>query len=91
MADARYFHRNEGLRAVAASQAIRELGPVRWGPDRTFWAYLPSGVWHSADDILHARIVRTLEENYRPAHAQTIRDVLRRDLPDARFLAAAVG
>jgi putative DNA primase/helicase len=80
MADARYFHKADGLKAVAAAAAVRDLGPVRWGPDRTFWCYLPSGVWHSDDDLLHARIVRTLGENYRPSHAQTIRDVLRAEV-----------
>lgn len=80
MADARYFHRNEGLKAVAAATAVSDLGPVRWGPDRTFWLYSPLGVWHSGDDLLHARIVRTLADSYRPAHAQTIRDVLRAEV-----------
>jgi putative DNA primase/helicase len=80
MADARYFHKHEGLKAFAAANAVRDLGPVRWGPDRTFWCYLPTGVWHSDDDLLHARIVRTLEENYRPAHSQVIRDVLRSEV-----------
>jgi putative DNA primase/helicase len=80
MADARYFHKHEGLKAFAAADAVRGLGPLRWGPDRTFWCYLPSGVWHSDDDLLHARMVRLLQENYRPAHAQVIRDVLRAEV-----------
>lgn len=97
MADARFFHKHEGLKAFAAANAIRDLGPVRWGPDRTFWCYLPSGVWHSDDDLLHARIVRTLGENYRPAHAQVIRDVLRSEVgrigiePVARWINVANG
>lgn len=80
MADARYFHKNEGLKAVSAAQAIADLGPIRWGPDRTFWCYSPAGVWHSGDEILHARIVRTLGDAYRPAHAETIRHVLRAEV-----------
>lgn len=80
MADPRYFHKHEGLKAVAVAQAVRDFGPIRWGPDRTFWSYRPGGVWHSDDDLLHARIVRTLGDNYRPAHAQTVRDVLRAEV-----------
>jgi putative DNA primase/helicase len=97
VADARYFHKSEGLKAYAAAQAIRDLGPLRWGPDRTFWCYLPSGVWHSDDDLLHARIVRTLQEAYRPAHAQVIRDVLRAEVgrigiePVARWINVSNG
>jgi putative DNA primase/helicase len=80
MADNRYFHKHEGLKAFAVAAAVRDLGPIRWGPDRTFWCYLPTGVWHSDDDLLHARIVRTLGDNYRPAHSQTVRDVLRSEV-----------
>lgn len=65
---------------MAVANAVRDLGPIRWGPDRTFWCYMPSGVWQSADDELHARIVRTLGENYRPTHSQTVRDVLRAEV-----------
>lgn len=80
MADSKLFHKSEGLKAYAAAEAVRVQGPVRWGPDRTFWCYLNSGVWHSDDDLLHCRIVRLLGESYRPAHSQVIRDVLRAEI-----------
>lgn len=81
MSDARYFHKHDGIRAFAVYDAVHALGPVRYGPDRTFWCYLPAGVWHSDDDLLHARIVRTLGDDYRPGHSQTVRDVMRALVP----------
>lgn len=92
MADGRYFHKNDGLRAFMAANAVRDLGPIRYGPDRTFWCYKPTGVWHSADELLHARIVRTLGDDYRPGHGVTVRDVLRAEVsridiePAPRFI-----
>jgi len=74
----RFFTR-DGIRALVVADAVRDLGPIRWGIDRTFWCY-QDGVWHSSDDLLHARIVRTLGDDYRPAHSQTVRDVLRAQL-----------
>lgn len=79
MSNPRYFHKNDGIRAVVVANAVRDMGPVRYGIDRTFWCYR-DGVWHSDDDLLHARIVRTLADDYRPGHSQTIRDVLRAEL-----------
>lgn len=80
MANRQFFHRVDGLRAVAAANAVRDLGPVRWGVNGSFWCYA-NGVWRSNDELIHARIVRTLGDDYRPGHGQTIRDVLRADLP----------
>lgn len=80
MADPRYFHGRDGLKAYAAANAVRDLGPVRYGIDRTFWCYM-NGVWRSNEELLHSRIVRVLGDDYRPSHAQTIRDVLRAELP----------
>lgn len=79
MSDKRFFHAKDGLKAYAAANAVRDLGPVRWGVDRTFWCYM-NGVWRSADDLIHARICRTLGDDYRPSHAQTVRDVLKAEL-----------
>lgn len=80
MSNSKYFHGKDGIRAYVVADAVRALGAVRWGPDRTFWCYM-NGVWHSNDDLIHARIVRTLGDDYRPSHSQTVRDVLRAELP----------
>lgn len=74
----KYFSK-DGIRAVATADAVRSLGPIRFGVDRTFWCYR-NGVWHSDDDLLHARIVRTLGDDYRGVHGHTIRDVLRAEV-----------
>lgn len=79
MTNPRFFHRRDGMRAYVVADAVREIGPIRWGVDRTFWAYR-NGVWRSDDDLLHTRIVRTLGDDYRPGHGQTVRDVLRAEL-----------
>lgn len=79
MTNPKFFHRNDGIRAVVVADAVRALGPIRFGIDRTFWCY-QNGVWHSNDDLLHSRIVNTLGDDYRPGHAQTVRDVLRAQL-----------
>lgn len=55
------------------------MGPIRYGVDRTFWCY-SGGVWHSAEDLLHARICRLLRDDYRPGHGQVVRDVLRAEV-----------
>lgn len=61
---------------VAAGQ-VRNLGPLRYGPqDGAFWAYA-DGVWSPADREVHRRIVGVLGDRYRPGHAHAIRDVLR--------------
>jgi putative DNA primase/helicase len=75
----KYFHRKDGLRAYVVANDVRALGPIRYGVDRSFWAYR-SGVWRSDDALLHTRIVRTLGDDYRPGHGQTVRDVLRAEL-----------
>jgi putative DNA primase/helicase len=80
LSNSKYFHGKDGIRAYVVADAVRALGAVRWGPDRTFWCYM-NGVWHSNDDLIHARIVRTLGDDYRPSHSQTVRDVLRAELP----------
>lgn len=80
MTNPRYFDGRNGLRAYVAAEAVREQGPVRWGVDRTFWCYA-GGVWRSNDDLMHARICRLLGDDYRPSHGQTIRDVLRAEVP----------
>lgn len=80
MTNPKFFHGKDGLRAYAVANAVRALGPVRWGIDRTFWCYM-NGVWRSNDELIHARICRTLEDDYRPSHGQTVRDVLRAELP----------
>lgn len=96
MANAKFFHRVDGLRAYAAANAVRDLGPVRYGVDRTFWCYR-DGVWRSNDDLIHARICRVLEDDYRPGHAQTVRDVMRAELqridivPVSRYINVANG
>jgi putative DNA primase/helicase len=79
VANPKYFHRRDGMRAYVVAEAVRELGPLRWGVDRTFWCY-QNGVWHSNNDLLHARICRVLGDDYRPGHAQTVRDVLRAEV-----------
>lgn len=81
MSDPRYFHKVDGLKAFAAAMAVRDLGPVRWGIDRTLWCY-QNGVWRSNEQLIHKRIVRTLGDNYRPGHGQTVRDVLRAELAE---------
>jgi putative DNA primase/helicase len=80
MSNPKYFHAKDGLKAYAAANAVRELGPVRWGIDRTFWCYT-DGVWKSSDELIHARICRVLGDDYRPGHGVTVRDVLRAELP----------
>lgn len=71
-----------GLRAVAAAEAVADLGPLRYGPlDGQFWTYA-DGVWRPGDREVHRRIVHTLHERYRPGHATAIRDVLRSRAPE---------
>lgn len=79
MSSPKYFHKADGIRAYVVADAVRELGPIRYGIDRTFWCYR-EGVWHSDDELLHTRICRTLRDDYRPGHSQTVRDVLRGEL-----------
>lgn len=79
MSDPRFFHKNDGIRAYVVANAVRDMGPVRYGVDRTFWCYR-DGVWHSDDELLHTRICRVLTDDYRPGHGQTVRDVLRAEL-----------
>lgn len=69
-----------GLRAAAAAASVTDAGPVRWGPDGHFWVYR-DGLWSPGEPEVHRRIVVTLGERYRPAHAQAIRDVMRALVP----------
>lgn len=75
----RFFNPDWGLMAYRVADAIRAEGPLRYGLDGSFWAYA-DGVWAPADSVVHARIVRTLRDRYRPAHGQAVRDVLRAEL-----------
>lgn len=79
MANPKFFDKNDGIRAYRVTEAVRALGPVMFGVDRSFWCY-ENGVWHSNDDLMHMRICRTLGDDYRPGHGQTIRDVLRAEV-----------
>lgn len=79
MPDARFFAKEGGLRAYAAAAAVRDLGPLAYGADRQFWAYV-DGVWQPGEEVLHARVCRVLREDYRPGHAETVRHVLRAEL-----------
>lgn len=72
----RRFFNDDGLRARAAAAAIVDAGPIRFGPDGHFWVYA-DGLWSPGEPVVHQRIVRLLDQRYRPAHGQTIRDVLR--------------
>jgi len=76
---ARFFDPGFGLKARAVAHAVQSLGPVRFGIDDRFWAY-ENGVWSPADTLVHKRIVRLLDERYRPHHGQTVREVLRAEL-----------
>jgi len=82
------FDRN-GLRAGVASARVAAAGPLRYGVDGEFWAYA-DGVWRPAGREVQRRIVRTLGEQYRPAHAATIRDVLAATL-DEQHVAPVTG
>lgn len=67
----------DGLRAATAARAVIDAGPVRIGStDGAWWVYA-DGVWQPGERVVHARIVRTLGERYRPAHGHAIRDVMR--------------
>lgn len=67
----------DGLRAATAARAIIDGGPVRIGSiDGSWWVYA-DGVWAPGDKVVHGRIVRLLNERYRPAHGNAIRDVMR--------------
>lgn len=79
MVDSPYFAKEGGLRTYAAMAGVVDMGPLRFGADRRFWAY-QEGVWAPAEDLVHARICRVLQDAYRPGHAQAIRDVLRAEL-----------
>lgn len=74
---------DHGLRAGVAAEAVHAHGPLRYGVDGEFWAYR-DGVWRPAGREVHRRIVMTLGERYRPAHAATIRDVLAARLDEQR-------
>lgn len=76
------FDRN-GLRAGRAAAAVLDAGPLRYGIDGEFWVY-SDGVWRPGSREVHKRIVRTLGDRYRPAHAATIRDVLAATLDEQR-------
>jgi putative DNA primase/helicase len=96
MADGRYFDRKDGLRAYAVANAVRDMGPLLWGPDRNFWAY-NNGVWGPAEEVVHGRICRTLADDYRSGHSVTVRDVLRAEVerisvdPVSRYINVANG
>lgn len=74
-----YFDKKDGLRAYTVARAVMDIGPLRWGVDRSFWVY-DHGVWGSNDDIVHRRICRVLGEDYRTGYSQIIRDVMRAEL-----------
>lgn len=72
----RLFDR-EGLRAATAARVVTDVGPVRVSSiDGSWWVYA-DGFWQPGEKAVHARIVRTLGERYRPAHSHAIRDVMR--------------
>lgn len=71
-----------GLRAVTAARVVTDIGPVRSSTvDGSWWVYA-SGVWQPGEKVVHQRIVQTLGERYRPAHANAIRDVMRATCPE---------
>jgi len=72
----RLFDR-DGLRAATAARAVVDAGPVRLGSLDGIWWIYEGGVWKPGEKLVHARIVRTLGERYRPAHSNAIRDVMR--------------
>jgi len=75
----RFFDPGYGLKAREVARTLQAIGPLRFGIDDRFWAY-EDGVWSPADALVHKRIVRLLDERYRPHHAQTVREVLRAEL-----------
>lgn len=77
----RLFDAN-GLKAATAARAVTDIGPVRRSSvDGSWWIY-EGGVWQPGEKAVHARIVRTLGERYRPAHSNAIRDVMKATCPE---------
>jgi P4 family phage/plasmid primase-like protien len=72
--------KQDGLQAATAARWVTGQGPLRWGIDNQLWAYR-NGVWvpgeDPGDDIVHARIVALLGDQFRHAHGTNIREVIR--------------
>lgn len=66
---------DNGLRAMEATRALLDAGPVMTDAQGGPWVYA-GGVWRPDPIEVQRRIVHLLKERYRPSHARTIREVL---------------
>jgi putative DNA primase/helicase len=74
-----YFQKGEGLLSRRLALQVVAMGEnggdLAVGADRRVWRYA-DGVFTPASDVVTSRVVRILDERYRPAHAATVLDVI---------------
>lgn len=75
-----YFDKSKGLRAEKLADTLS--ADLAVGPDGRVWVY-EGGVWVPRDEEIERRVIRALGDEFRPAHAATIRAIVTKghDIP----------